>query len=449
LLVVLGSTSACGGGTNHTLREPRAATAPGAKATAGADRAFVQVNGKQFTLNGKQHRFVGVNFWYGAYLAAGDGLGNVERLRAELDLLASLGVTNLRVLGASERGPMKHAIKPAFRGPGSDYNETLLRGLDLLLSEMGKRDLKAVIYLNNFWEWSGGMGTYLSWVNGGKFVDLGDPKQPWPAYPLFTMRFYENARANALYRDYLEAVLTRTNHVTHVPYQDDPTIMAWQLANEPRPGYNADTGNHVLSAFYRWVDETAGFIKSLDPEHLVSSGNEGRTGCADQESCFIEAHRSRHIDYLTFHLWPKNWGWLDDHDVPGSIARTLDKAGDYIDEHIEYAEKLGKPLVLEEFGLPRDGGALTPGAPTHYRDRLYALVFDRVERSSSVGGPLVGSNVWSWGGFGRAAHDDARWRDGDTSYTGDPPQEPQGLNSIFDADVSTLALLREHAKALR
>jgi mannan endo-1,4-beta-mannosidase len=314
---------------------------------------------------------------------------------------------------------------------------------------MGKRNLKAVIYLNNFWEWSGGMGTYLSWVNGGKFVDLSDPKQPWPAYPLFTMQFYEDDRANALYRDYVTAVVTRTNHVTERPYKDDPTIMAWQLANEPRPGYNREAGNHVLPAFYRWVDETAGFIKSLDPEHLVSSGNEGSAGCAEHDRCVIEAHASKHIDYLTFHLWPKNWGWLDDRDMPGTIARSFEHAAEYIDKHIEYALKLDKPLVLEEFGLPRDAGALKPGTPTQYRDRFYAFVFDRIEHSSRVGGPLVGSNVWSWGGFGRAAHDDANWRDGDTSYTGDPPQEPQGLNSIFDADTSTLALLREHAKALR
>ncbi|MEY4548789.1 MAG: hypothetical protein RL685_4984, partial [Pseudomonadota bacterium] len=123
-------------------------------------------------LDGQPYAFVGVNLWYGAYLGAAGETGDLERLRAELDLLRSLGVSNVRVLGASEDGPMKHSVRPAFRGPRDDYHLGLLRGLDVLLAELGARDMKAVLYLNNFWEWSGGMGTYLSWVNGGKFVDL-------------------------------------------------------------------------------------------------------------------------------------------------------------------------------------------------------------------------------------------------------------------------------------
>ena len=38
---------------------------------------------------------------------------------------------------------------------------------------------------------------------------------------------------------------------------------------------------------------------------------------------------------------------------------------------------------------------------------------------------------------------------GDTSYVGDPPQEPQGRNSVFNTDASTLALIRAHAAALK
>ncbi|PHR94239.1 MAG: mannanase [Robiginitomaculum sp.] len=409
---------------------------------------FVTVKDTALMIGETPYRFVGVNFWYGAYLGSEGATGNIERLRAELDLLKSKGIDNLRVLGGSEDGPMEKSVRPAFRNASSDYNETLLRGLDSLLVEMGKRDMKAVIYLNNFWEWSGGMGTYLSWVNNGEFTDLGDPNKPWPAYPLATMKFYSNTAAKALYQDYVKAVVGRTNTLTGKAYTHDTAIMAWQLANEPRPGYSAAPGMADLPEFYQWIDETAGFIKSIDGNHLVSSGNEGFMGCADYDPCFNEAHKTDNIDYLTFHMWPKNWSWVDPDNMQGTIESTKLKATAYIEQHIAYANTLNKPIVLEEFGLPRDKGAITINSSTEYRDRFYAFVYDHVENSIAQNGPLVGTNVWTWGGFGRAAHQNGIWQQGDTDFTGDPPQEDQGLNSIFDTDVSTIKVLSNHAEKI-
>ena len=59
--------------------------------------------------------------------------------------------------------------------------------------------------------------------------------------------------------------------------------------------------------------------------------------------------------------------------------------------------------------------------------------------------PLTGTNVWTWGGEGRSNQSNARWIAGD-DFTGDPPQEPQGLNSVFDTDTSTLIILRKYAE---
>lgn len=409
---------------------------------------FVYVDGLQLKLDGVPYHIAGVNFWYGAYLAAPGQTGDLDRLRAELDLLKSLGINNLRVLGASEDGPMRDEITPAFQDRNGKYNEMLLQGLDRLLIEMAARDITAVIYLNNFWEWSGGMGAYLHWTTGD-YVDLSDQTKPWPAFALHNMQFYANAEANTMFRNYVEMLVTRTNSISGVAYKEDPTIIAWQLANEPRPGYKAQPGEAELPAFYTWIDETAGFIKSLAPHQLVSSGNEGLIGCADHPPCFMEAHRTDNIDYLTFHMWPKNWSWLDETNMAGTFDRTLTNAADYIELHIEDAKALNKPLVLEEFGLPRDGGVIAPVSATTYRDQFYRFVFDKIEASADAQGPLIGSNIWSWGGYGRAAHEDGRWRDGDIAYTGDPPQEPQGLNSVFSTDDTTLSVLKTHAEQLQ
>ena len=41
------------------------------------------------------------------------------------------------------------------------YNDEVLAGLDYLMMELGKRDMTAVLYFNNAWEWSGGYTQYV------------------------------------------------------------------------------------------------------------------------------------------------------------------------------------------------------------------------------------------------------------------------------------------------
>ena len=414
---------------------------------AGASDGFVRVEGKRFLLDGKPYRYAGTNLWYGAYLGSRGAPGNRDRLKRELDALHGLGLDNLRVLGAAELSPLKNSLKPAFRGPKPPYNEELLGGLDFLLAEMGRRGMKAVIYLNNFWEWSGGMVTYQYWTNGGHYIDMNDPAHPWPEFADFSAQFYASPKAVALYDQYIAAIVGRTNTVTGKTYRDDHAIMAWQLANEPRPG--GSLAKAQFEAMYAWIARTADFIKKRDPNHLVSTGNEGLKGCLESEDCVLRAHAPKRIDYLTFHLWPLNWSWIDPKDIAGTFAACEGRSRDYIATHLRLAGQLNKPAVLEEFGFVRDGGAYGTNVPTTFRDRFYGLVFAAVEESAGSGGPFAGTNFWTWGGQGRAQHADFMMRAGDTSFVGDPPQEPQGRNSVFDSDVSTLALIGAHAARLK
>ena len=65
---------------------------------------FVRVNGTRFEVNGKPYYFVGTNFWYGLNLGSKGAGGDRKRLLRELDKLKAMGVTNLRIMAASE-GP--------------------------------------------------------------------------------------------------------------------------------------------------------------------------------------------------------------------------------------------------------------------------------------------------------------------------------------------------------
>jgi len=409
---------------------------------------FVQVEGTRFTIDGKPYRFAGANFWYGAYLGAPDGIGDRARLRAELDQLKAAGIDNLRVLAMSEASGFRRAVRPAIMTAPGTYDERLLQGLDTLLVEMGKRDMKAVLYLNNFWQWSGGMSQYVSWSTGEP-VSMHDPDQTgdWNGFMQNSARFYAFPGAQALYRDAITTVITRTNTINGKRYVDDPTVMSWQLANEPRPGSDAD-GHPNFPMFKQWVHETAGYIRGLAPKQLVSTGSEGAWGTLRSDELFYEAHDTPNVDYLTFHLWPSNWNWMDHHDPAARLASGTVQAMDYIDRHIGLANRMGKPIVLSEFGLDRDKGAYAPAAGTEARDAFYRAVYERVYERAKVGDAIAGSNFWAWGGRGRTPHADAMWKSGDP-FTGDPPQEAQGLFSLFDGDVSTLRIVSAHARAIR
>ncbi|WP_297512625.1 mannanase [uncultured Caulobacter sp.] len=410
---------------------------------------FVAVKDGRLTLDGRPYRFVGANLWYGAWLGSPGRAGDRERLTRELDRLKALGVGNLRVLGAGERSPAKAAVSPTVQEQPGVYDQDLLKGLDFLLAEMARRDMKAVIYLNNFWDWSGGMPAYLNWAGNGPWFAAGDPNHPWPEYPDYAARFYADDKANALFRRYLVSLVGRVNTVTGRAYRADPTIMAWQLANEPRPGGTEAHLDRLLPPYLHWIEETSAILKTLDPKHLVCTGSEGVIGCLGSEACVLAAHRPATIDYVTAHVWPNNWGWIDPKNQAATYAAGEARCRDYVARHIALARQLGKPLVIEEFGLARDARALTPGSAATDKDRFYRAIYDLALADMKAGGPTAGTNFWAWNGEGRAQHADGWFAAGDKAFVGDPPQEEQGLYGVFDTDASTLAVIADHAAAVR
>ena len=185
-------------------------------------------------------------------------------------------------------------------------------------------------------------------------------------------------------------------------YHDDPTIMSWQLANEPRPGQRRRTRQPHFEAFVKWIDETAGFIKKLAPKQLVSTGNEGWMGTAGNRELYVKSHATKNVDYLTFHMWAPNWSWFDPKKPRQTYDGAWTKMQDYLNWHIDTANKMGKPIVLEEFGINRDGGSFNAGR--HARSIATgstAAVYGLLARRAAAGDAIAGSNFWAWGGAGR------------------------------------------------
>src|SRR6187551_249078 len=201
---------------------------------------FVTVKGRHFLLGGQPYYYAGANLWYGMYLGSPGKTGNRARLTRELDQLAAQGIMNLRVLAISETSTLKRAVTPAVLQGPEQIDETLWQGLDFMLAEMAKRDMKAVLYLNNFWQWSGGMATYTSWSTGKVAADP-DVTGDWNTHINTSASFYRDAKAQAAFEFAVRQLIGRRNSVTGRAYNQDPTIMSWQLANEPRPGIDGDS----------------------------------------------------------------------------------------------------------------------------------------------------------------------------------------------------------------
>ena len=405
-----------------------------------AQTDFVQVKDGHFVRHGEPYYYVGTNFWYGAILGSEGQGGDRKRLCRELDKMKSLGIDNLRILvGSDGKRGVKTKVEPTLQEAPGVYNDTILAGLDYLLMQMEMRKMVAVLYLNNSWEWSGGYGYYLEQAG------LGQAPRPneagYPAFMQFVSQYASCEKAHQLFYDYVRFILGRTNRYTHRRYVDDPAIMSWQIGNEPRA-----FSKEALPAFERWLAEASSLIRSLDSNHLISIGSEGSWGCENDIACYERICADKNVDYCNIHLWPYNWSWARKDHLVEDLGVSCKNTKDYIDAHLSVCARIGKPLVMEEFGYPRDGFSFTPGSSTQGRDGYYQYVFGLVADNAEKGGYFAGCNFWGWGGYAQPKHE--QWQVGD-DYTGDPAQEAQGLNSVFVKDASTLKVVRSQVKRMK
>lgn len=141
-------------------------------------------------------------------------------------------------------GPTQwNALQPR---PG-EFDPRVLGALDWVVNAAHDRGLRLQMTLTNFWQHFGGMPQYLAWSNpskfGGQLPGQGDA-------------FFDDRSAQQLFLDFAGRVVTR--------YRDNPAVYAWDLVNEPRC-FNDTTGKVA-----RWLDSTAAFVKSIDPETRVT-----------------------------------------------------------------------------------------------------------------------------------------------------------------------------------
>ena len=128
-----------------------------------------------------------------------------------------------------------------------------------------------------------------------------EPGGDWDRFQRYASTFYGHGVAKGAFHAHVEFLLTRRNPLTGLLYSDDPTIMAWELANEPRP-------MRQVKAYRGWLDEATSLIKRLAPSQLLTIGSEGRTPFAKSYVGidFQAEHAHPNVDYCAVHVWPQN-----------------------------------------------------------------------------------------------------------------------------------------------
>jgi mannan endo-1,4-beta-mannosidase len=402
------------------------------------NKGFVARSGSQFLLNGKPYRFAGNNVYYLFYKShymIDDVMATMQR--NGIRVIRTWGFSDGKAPYAGDGDGIPNGNEGSAFQPEKDlYYEPTFVHFDSVIKSAGKHGVRLIIPLVNYWSDKdmgneedrqnafGGIGQYLEWCGIGLQYEQGRLSNK--------DLFYTDPCVKDAYKAYARQMIIRVNTLTGMPYKDDPTIFAWELANEPRcESVDRCRGGQT---FYEWAAEMSGYIKSLDPNHMVALGDEGflkESGNPDpyyngafgvdwQYNLGIST-----IDFGTVHLYPDHWN------------KDLTWAANWITDHITISRQMGKPVVFEEFGICHDDGhnlyLLYPCDNRFNRDQTYAAWTNLFETGAA------GDLVWMIAGKVNGANEAHVYLAGDYYYP-----DYDGF-TFWEPSTSTMGIIRGHA----
>ncbi|KAK4707550.1 hypothetical protein R3W88_028475 [Solanum pinnatisectum] len=264
------------------------------------------------------------------------------------------------------------------------FNERVFKGLDFVIVEARKHNIRLILSLVNNLKAYGGTAQYMRWAREAG-TNVSSSRDA----------FFTNPTVKAYYKSFVKAIVTRKNSISGVKYSEEPAIFAWELINEPRCESSSSA-----AALQVWIAEMAGFVKSLDQKHLVTIGLEGfygveKTGnvglnpgkwAASLGVDFIENSAIENIDFTSVHAYPHSW-------IKGGINSDarVDFLSHWVDSHISEAEKiLKKPVLFTEVGFPSS----IQKNGLYDRNIFLKIVYDKIYESAKKKKAGAGALVW-------------------------------------------------------
>eukprot|EP01024_Parvocaulis_polyphysoides_P033636 TRINITY_DN2987_c0_g1_i1.p1 TRINITY_DN2987_c0_g1~~TRINITY_DN2987_c0_g1_i1.p1 ORF type:complete len:487 (+),score=75.95 TRINITY_DN2987_c0_g1_i1:88-1548(+) len=342
--------------------------------------AFIRKNGVGFVKGSSRFNFMGFNAYQMISQVLYNQKNEVEKLMADV---ASLGMKVGRMWAFSDN----------IRTGPVTWNDNVYEAMDEVLQIAKNNDVHMVIALANYWPEFISPEQYIYWAYGtvaGRTV----------------ADFYTDETVKLLYKAHVHTTLNRVNSKTGIRYKDDPTILAWNLINEPR------CAGCSLNVIESWVSEMAAYIKSIDPNHLVTVGTEGfhdQTSPANGDNpgswalCqgidFISTHSLPNTDYATGHYYPQQKGYDWDNNRQCDLTCKFEWAQQAVQTHVREATSINKPFVIEEFGVSiKDNYQDATGQSRFFTsaDRVdfYKRLIGEIVSSSNRGGAGSGAMFW-------------------------------------------------------
>jgi mannan endo-1,4-beta-mannosidase len=191
-----------------------------------------------------------------------------------------------------------------------------------------------------------------------------------------------NQQCIAAFKKSIKDIIERKNSINGKIYRDDPTIFAWEIANE------LEYWNFSESDVRHWANEIANYTKAIDRNHLITIGINANYPSTINIASLNAMFNIPRIDFLSFHFYPKAQNLdISNLKLPQEdIQRLKILAEGFL--------STGKPVILGEFGFS-DGQDLNNKIKAD-KPEYYNFVFKAMmDTAFSVG--ASGVMFWGWG----------------------------------------------------
>lgn len=326
---------------------------------------FVTANNGQFFLGDRTFYHFGTN----AYYLPSYNDANIE---LTFNTMAANGITVVRTWAFNDvsKAPQGVPFFQVLSNGQQTINEGAdgLQRLDKVVQAAANAGIRLVLTLTNNWTSKpnpslpplflsddfGGMDVYVqAFKPGGTHDD-----------------FYTDSNIISAFKNYIQHVVSR--------YSNNPTVLGWELANDPRCGSSAPASSscntHTITT---WVNEISGFIKSIDSKHLVTAGD-GGFFCEGCPKLFAKSQkRSPHrrnnspgsafdgsfgvdtediiavpcIDFGSFQLFPDQDDYGTFSPIASFAVNSIATGNSWIIKHAQTGQNAGKPVSLLAFGI--------------------------------------------------------------------------------------------------